>query len=128
MPSCSSLYVRFAVERPCLLLVGTLLVVLPTAFFGVLNFTLSDPEGGQTIRDSLEAQQAHAFARAIDLAKDSLSSEAHEPQQTEKLEQLRALENGAGITVIISDIPTVAVDVPADLERAEAFLRAQNAT
>jgi 3-deoxy-manno-octulosonate cytidylyltransferase (CMP-KDO synthetase) len=40
-------------------------------------------------------------------------------EQTEKLEQLRALENGIGIgVVVIDDRPPLEVDTPADLERA----------
>jgi len=40
-------------------------------------------------------------------------------EQTEKLEQLRALENGIGIGVVVIDArPPLEVDTPADLERA----------
>jgi 3-deoxy-manno-octulosonate cytidylyltransferase (CMP-KDO synthetase) len=40
-------------------------------------------------------------------------------EETEKLEQLRALENGIGIgVVVIDDPPPLEVDTPADLERA----------
>ena len=42
--------------------------------------------------------------------------------QCEKLERLRAREHGATIPVLVRDRDTVAVDVPADLARAEAFL------
>ena len=40
----------------------------------------------------------------------------------EKLEQLRALENGARIEVALTDSPTVGVDTPADISRLEAAL------
>ena len=40
----------------------------------------------------------------------------------ESLEQLRWLENGYRIRVGISDVETIGIDTPEDLERAEAFL------
>lgn len=45
---------------------------------------------------------------------------------TEKLEQLRWLENGYKIGVGISDVETIGIDTPEDLARAEEFLRMQN--
>lgn len=44
-------------------------------------------------------------------------------EKTEKLEQLRALENGMIIQAAVVSERPVAVDVPADLRRAEKFLR-----
>ncbi len=44
----------------------------------------------------------------------------------EKLEQLRWLENGYKSGVGISDVETVGIDTPEDLERAEEFLQAQS--
>ena len=40
----------------------------------------------------------------------------------ESLEQLRWLENGYTVKVGISDVETIGIDMPQDLERAEAFL------
>ncbi|HEY9173658.1 MAG TPA: 3-deoxy-manno-octulosonate cytidylyltransferase, partial [Verrucomicrobiae bacterium] len=40
----------------------------------------------------------------------------------EKLEQLRALENGIAIAVVKVDYDSVGVDVPADVARVEALL------
>lgn len=40
----------------------------------------------------------------------------------ESLEQLRWLENGYRIRVGLTDMETVGIDTPADLERAEQFL------
>ena len=40
----------------------------------------------------------------------------------ESLEQLRWLENGYKIKVGMSDIETIGIDTPEDLERAEQFL------
>jgi 3-deoxy-manno-octulosonate cytidylyltransferase (CMP-KDO synthetase) len=47
-------------------------------------------------------------------------------ERTEALEQLRALENGHGIRVVVTeDHLGLSVDTAADLARAEAFLKAQ---
>lgn len=43
-------------------------------------------------------------------------------EQTEKLEQLRWLENGLRIKTAITNIETIGIDTPEDLERAEHFL------
>lgn len=44
-------------------------------------------------------------------------------EKAESLEQLRWIENGYRIRVGISDIETVGIDTPEDLERAELFLK-----
>jgi 3-deoxy-manno-octulosonate cytidylyltransferase (CMP-KDO synthetase) len=44
-------------------------------------------------------------------------------EQAEKLEQLRALENGIQIAVVTVDYDSVGVDVPADLKRVEQILK-----
>ena len=41
----------------------------------------------------------------------------------ESLEQLRWLQNGYRIKVGLTDVETVGIDTPEDLERAEAFLK-----
>lgn len=41
----------------------------------------------------------------------------------ESLEQLRWLENGYRIKVGVTDVETIGIDTPADLERAEEFLK-----
>jgi len=43
-------------------------------------------------------------------------------ENAEKLEQLRALENGIGIGVVRVDYESIGVDVPADVARVEALL------
>ncbi|MCQ2378825.1 MAG: hypothetical protein MJ016_06400, partial [Victivallaceae bacterium] len=43
-------------------------------------------------------------------------------ENSEKLEQLRALENGIGIRVLVSHLESIGVDTVADLERAEKKL------
>ncbi len=61
--------------------------------------------------------------------KDSLMQFVALPQSklelVEKLEQLRALENGMKIKVVVTDYQSVAVDVPADIEKVEKILRAR---
>jgi len=43
-------------------------------------------------------------------------------ERIEKLEQLRALENGRGIAVGFTDDPTIGVDTPEDADKFEAWL------
>jgi 3-deoxy-manno-octulosonate cytidylyltransferase (CMP-KDO synthetase) len=47
-------------------------------------------------------------------------------EQAERLEQLRALENGIAIAVCKVDYDAIGVDVPADVQRVEAILAEQN--
>ena len=44
-------------------------------------------------------------------------------ERAEKLEQLRALENGVGIRVVQVEYDSVGVDVPEDVERVENLLK-----
>lgn len=74
----------------------------------------------------------HAFYKHIGMyafRRDVLGEVTALPQSTlekaESLEQLRWLENGYKIGVGISDVETVGIDTPEDLERAEEFLKAQ---
>jgi 3-deoxy-manno-octulosonate cytidylyltransferase (CMP-KDO synthetase) len=46
-------------------------------------------------------------------------------ERAEKLEQLRALENGVGIRVVQVEYDSVGVDVPEDVERVENLLKGQ---
>ena len=43
-------------------------------------------------------------------------------ENAEKLEQLRALENGIGIAVVKVDYDSIGVDAPEDVARVEAIL------
>ena len=44
-------------------------------------------------------------------------------ENAEKLEQLRALENGLGIAVVQVNYDSIGVDLPADVQRVEAILK-----
>ncbi len=48
-----------------------------------------------------------------------------ELEKSEMLEQLRALENGVEIQVLLAEEPTIGVDVPEDAEKAAAILAAR---
>ncbi len=60
-----------------------------------------------------------ALREVTELAQSSL-------EKAESLEQLRWLENGYKIGVGISDVETIGIDTPEDLERAEVFLKSKN--
>lgn len=47
-------------------------------------------------------------------------------EQAEKLEQLRALDNGIEIQVVITDHESVGVDAPEDVEKVERLIRERN--
>jgi 3-deoxy-manno-octulosonate cytidylyltransferase (CMP-KDO synthetase) len=42
---------------------------------------------------------------------------------TEKLEQLRAMENGVTIRAAVRKVESIAVDVPADVKKVERYLK-----
>ena len=49
-------------------------------------------------------------------------------EDAEKLEQLRALEHGARIRLlVVDDVVPIAIDTPEDLEKAQEYLQKQNA-
>jgi len=81
-------YIHTAVHHPCAMLLGVLALILPAAYLGVLNFSLDDPEGGQLMRDALEAEQAHAFLRAGEIATSALSAQQRVPRQTDEVAPL----------------------------------------
>ncbi|MGM9699642.1 MAG: 3-deoxy-manno-octulosonate cytidylyltransferase [Prevotella sp.] len=79
--------------------------------------------------DSKEWPSAYPFLKHLGLyayRRAVLREVTQLPQGTlekaESLEQLRWLENGYKIRVGLTDIETVGIDTPADLERAEKFL------
>lgn len=81
-------------------------------------------------KDKAEWLSAHTYYKHIGLyayRSEVLEEITSLPQSSlelaESLEQLRWLQNGYTIKVGISDIETIGIDTPADLERAEAFLR-----
>ena len=81
-------YIHTAVHHPCVMLLGVLALILPAAYLGVLNFSLADPEGGQLMRDAPEAEQAHAFLRAGEIATSALSAQQRVPRQTDEVAPL----------------------------------------
>lgn len=79
--------------------------------------------------DSEEWPSAYPFLKHLGLyayRREVLREVTQLPQgvleKAESLEQLRWLENGYKIRVGLTDIETVGIDTPADLERAEKFL------
>ncbi len=66
------------------------------------------------------------YAFRANVLREVTSLEQSQLELAESLEQLRWLENGYKIGVGISDVETVGIDTPEDLQRAEEFLRMQN--
>ena len=66
------------------------------------------------------------YAFRADVLKQVTSLEQSPLELAESLEQLRWLENGYKIGVGISDVETVGIDTPEDLQKAEEFLKKRN--
>ena len=66
------------------------------------------------------------YAFRADVLRQVTSLEQSPLELAESLEQLRWLENGYKIGVGISDVETVGIDTPEDLQKAEEFLKMQN--
>ncbi len=80
--------------------------------------------------DKCDWLKTHVFYKHIGLyayRADVLKQITKLPQSTlelaESLEQLRWIENGYKIKVGISDVETIGIDTPEDLQRAEEFLK-----
>ena len=76
--------------------------------------------------------KAHTFYKHIGIyafraktLKEVTTLQMSQHEKAESLEQLRWLDNGYKIGVGITDIETVGIDTPEDLERAEQFLKNQ---
>ena len=85
-------------------------------------------------RDQQEWLQAFPYLKHIGLyayRREVLREITRLPQSplelAESLEQLRWLQHGYRIRVGLTDVETIGIDTPADLTRAEAFLRTMNA-
>jgi len=84
------------------------------------------------VRDAADQFRAGTFLKHLGIyafQRDFLLKFVQLPQsdleKTEKLEQLRALENGYGIKVLITPHDSIGVDRPEDVELVEQILRAQ---
>ncbi|NCG08002.1 MAG: 3-deoxy-manno-octulosonate cytidylyltransferase [Verrucomicrobia bacterium] len=64
------------------------------------------------------------YAYRADFLREFTTLEPGLHEQSEKLEQLRALENGYRIHVALTDEPSVGIDTPEDIARFEAALPA----
>ena len=63
------------------------------------------------------------YAYRASVLKEITSLPQSSLELAESLEQLRWLENGYKIKVGLTNVETIGIDTPADLERAEAFLK-----
>lgn len=65
------------------------------------------------------------YAYRAEVLKEITSLPQSSLELTESLEQLRWLENGYTIKVGVTQVETIGIDTPEDLERAEEFLKQQ---
>lgn len=63
------------------------------------------------------------YAYRVEVLKEITLLPQSSLEQAESLEQLRWLENGYTIKVGLSEVETIGIDTPQDLERAEEFLK-----
>ena len=86
-------FLRTSLHWPRVCLAVCVSVSVPASSFALSRFSLSNPDGGQLVRDSSEAEAAHAFSRASHLSLSSLSpslaSQARAPRQTRVATQLK---------------------------------------
>ena len=66
------------------------------------------------------------YAYRTDVLKEITALPQSSLELAESLEQLRWLENGYKIKVGISEVETIGIDTPQDLERAEEFLKSRS--
>ena len=66
------------------------------------------------------------YAYRVEVLKEITSLPQSSLELAESLEQLRWLENGYTIKAGITEVETIGIDTPQDLEHAERFLQAQN--
>ena len=66
------------------------------------------------------------YAYRVEVLKEITSLPQSSLELAESLEQLRWLENGYTIKAGITEMETIGIDTPQDLEHAERFLQAQN--
>ena len=63
------------------------------------------------------------YAYRVDTLRQITSLPQGSLEQAESLEQLRWLENGFTIKIGVTDVETIGIDTPEDLQRAEEFLK-----
>ena len=63
------------------------------------------------------------YAYRVEVLKEITALPQSSLEIAESLEQLRWLENGYTIKVGVTDVETIGIDTPQDLERAEEFLK-----
>lgn len=66
------------------------------------------------------------YAYRVEVLKEITSLPQSQLELAESLEQLRWLENGYTIKAGITEVETIGIDTPQDLERAELFLQTQD--
>lgn len=83
-------------------------------------------EREQWLKTHIYYKHIGMYAFRADVLREVTSLAQSPLELAESLEQLRWLENGYKIGVGISNVETVGIDTPEDLQRAEAFLKMQN--
>ena len=97
--------------------------VVLDGFGRALYFSRSPiPNGGWRIGQTVACRHVGIYAYRKESLLRFTTLEPTTLEKTEKLEQLRALENGMTIRVIVTDQLTLGVDVPGDVKKVEKEL------
>ncbi len=83
-----------------------------------------EKDAGAALRESLHWRHLGIYAYRTCFLEQLVGTPPCATEEAEKLEQLRALDLGGRMKVLRTDARSVAVDIPADREKAERALRA----
>lgn len=87
-----------------------------------IPYNREDPSLNEGVNSQVSNKHIGIYAYRYSVLQEITKLPQSSLELTEKLEQLRWLQNGYNIKVALTDIETIGIDVPEDLARAEAYL------
>lgn len=96
-------------------------------YFSRLPIPYKRPDGGDTAQEQKpKLRHLGVYAYSADWLQQMATLPPTPLEEAERLEQLRALENGIHIkVVVVEDVINIAIDTPQDLTMAEAYLQSR---